>query len=100
MRDQPSAHLTMLSALEERLQPPEIVIIRAEDADSLELWRQTVQRKFRPCRMVLAIPADARLNGLLATRVPRGQAVAYMCTGGECRMPISSLPELAAASAR
>jgi uncharacterized protein YyaL (SSP411 family) len=100
MYDQPSAHLTMLSALEEWLQPPEIVIIRAEDAETLELWRQTVQHEFRPCRMVFAIPADARLNGLLATRVLRGQAVAYMCTGGECRMPISSLPELAAASAR
>jgi uncharacterized protein YyaL (SSP411 family) len=100
MRDQPSAHLTMLSALEEWLKPPEIVIIRAEDAETLELWRQTVQREFRPCRMVFAIPADTRPKGLLATRAPQGQAVAYMCTGGECRMPISSLPELAAASAR
>ncbi len=99
MNDQPYAHLTMLSALEERLQPPEIVIIRADDPDTLALWRQTAQREFRPTRMVCAIPADARLDGLLATRAAQGGAVAYLCTGAACRLPVHTLPELAAALA-
>ncbi|MCG3202697.1 MAG: hypothetical protein NFCOHLIN_02582 [Gammaproteobacteria bacterium] len=100
MRDQPSAHLTMLSALEEWLQPPEIVIIRAEDADTLALWRQTAQQEFHPSRMVYAIPGDARLDGLLAARTSQGRAVAYLCTGVECRLPVHSLAELAAALVR
>jgi uncharacterized protein YyaL (SSP411 family) len=99
-RDQPSAHLTMLSALEEWLQPPEIVIIRADDPDTLALWRQSAQREFRPTRMVYAIPADARLDGLLATRVAQAGAVAYLCTGAQCRLPVHTLPELAAALGR
>ncbi len=100
MRDQPSAHLTMLSALEEWLQPPEIVIIRADDTDTLALWRQGAQQEFRPTRMVYAIPAGARLDGLLATRSAQGRAVAYLCTGGECRLPVHSLAELTAELAR
>ncbi|MCC6714405.1 MAG: thioredoxin domain-containing protein [Gammaproteobacteria bacterium] len=100
MRDQPSAHLTMLSALEEWLQPPEIVIIRADDTDTLALWRRSAQQEFRPTRMVYAIPAGARLDGLLATRSAQGRAVAYLCTGGECRLPVHSLAELVAALAR
>jgi uncharacterized protein YyaL (SSP411 family) len=99
-RDQPSAHLTMLSALEEWLQPPEIVIIRADDPDTLALWRQSAQREFRPTRMVYAIPADACLDGLLATRVAQAGAVAYLCTGAQCRLPVHTLPELAAALGR
>ncbi len=100
MCDQPSAHLTMLSALEEWLQPPEIVIIRADDPDTLALWRQTAQREFRPARMVCAIPADARLDGLLATRAAQGGAVAYLCAGTTCRLPVHTLSELAAALGR
>ncbi len=97
MRDQPSAHLTMLSALEEWLHPPQIVVIRAAAAETLARWRQEAQARYRPATMTLAIPADAPLYGLLAARAPLAHPVAYVCAGTQCRLPVEELHALAAA---
>ncbi|HVH84056.1 MAG TPA: hypothetical protein VM713_07050, partial [Steroidobacteraceae bacterium] len=54
----PVSHVTLVTALEELLQPPEIVILRGEGA-ALEGWRRELARMFVPRRLVLAVPADA-----------------------------------------
>ena len=80
----------MLVGLEEHLDPPEIVVIRGEP-DALGSWRARATAGYAPRRLVIAIPADAtELPALLAERVPRGDAVAYVCEGHVCDAPITA----------
>jgi uncharacterized protein YyaL (SSP411 family) len=91
----PTAHLSMLLELEDRLQPPESVVIRGDDATALEQWRIAAQEQYNPRRMVFAIPSSAEgLSGLLAARMPRAQLTAYVCEGHTCSAPIDTLESL------
>ena len=84
----PHAHTALLVALEEFLDPPEIVVIRAEPGE-LESWRARASAGYAPRRVVMAIPNDASgLPALLAERAPRGSPVAYVCEGHVCDAPI------------
>ena len=90
----PLSHVTLLTALEELLQPPEIVILRGE-AEAIESWRRELARSFVPRRLVLAIAADAAgLPAALADKTARGAAVAYVCRGSTCSAPVESLSAL------
>jgi uncharacterized protein YyaL (SSP411 family) len=90
----PVSHVTLVTALEELLQPPEIVILRGE-ALAIEAWRQELARLFAPRRLVLAIAADAAgLPPALADKTPRGAAVAYICRGSACSAPVESVEAL------
>ena len=85
----PHAHTTLLVALEEFLDPPEIVVIRAAPGE-IETWRARATAAYAPRRLVVAIPDDASdLPALLAERVPRGSPVAYVCEGHTCDAPIT-----------
>ena len=85
----PHAHTALLVALEEYLEPPEIVVLRAGPED-LEPWRERATAAYAPRRVVLAIPDDATgLPALLSERAPRGQPVAYVCEGHVCDAPIT-----------
>jgi len=86
----PHAHTALLVALEEFLEPPEIVVIRAGSGE-LETWRARAGAGYAPRRVVMAIPDDAsELPALLGERAPRGVAVAYVCEGHVCDAPITS----------
>ena len=86
----PHAHTALLVALEEFLEPPEIVVIRAGPG-ALETWRARASAGYAPRRVVMAIPDDAsELPALLGERAPRGAAVAYVCEGHVCDAPITS----------
>jgi len=90
----PHAHTSLLDALEEILNPPQIVILRGEPG-TIEDWRRELAKLYSPRRIVLAIPADAReLPAALSDKEPRGAAVAYLCRGSVCSAPIESLTEL------
>ena len=85
----PHAHTALLVALEEFLEPPEVVVIRAAPGE-LEPWRARASTGYAPRRVVMAIPDDAAdLPALLAERVPRGSPVAYVCEGHVCDAPIT-----------
>ncbi len=91
----PHAHTSLLTALDELLDPPEIVILRGEPAE-IEWWRAELARLYAPRRMVLAVPADAvGLPAALADKTPRGAAVAYVCKGSVCSAPLDSFSALA-----
>jgi uncharacterized protein len=90
----PQSHVSLITALDELLDPPEIVIVRGESA-AIEGWRRELARTFAPRRLVLAIPADAAdLPAALADKAPRGEAVAYLCRGSVCSAPLESLAAL------
>jgi len=94
MSQVPYAHASLLTALEEYLEPPEVVILRGKGAE-LERWQRAAQKSFAPRRLVLAIPNDsAGLPDALAAKAPRGEAVAYVCSGEVCEAPIENLGAL------
>jgi uncharacterized protein YyaL (SSP411 family) len=91
----PHGHVSLLNALEEVLDPPTIVVLRGEHAET-ENWRRQLARVYDPHRLVISIPADARdLPAALADKTPRGAAVAYVCKGSTCSAPIESFGVLA-----
>ncbi|MGB5247765.1 MAG: thioredoxin domain-containing protein [Woeseia sp.] len=92
----PHGHVSLLNALQEYLQHPEIVIIRGDAATSRQ-WRDAAQRIYAPQRLIFAIDSDAVLTGALAERVARaGETVAWRCTGSVCSLPMTSWEALAA----
>ena len=85
----PHAHTALLVALDEFLEPPEVVVIRAAPGE-IEPWRARASAGYAPRRVVMAIPDDATdLPALLAERAPRGSPVAYVCEGHVCDAPIT-----------
>ena len=96
MEEYPHGHVSLITALEEHIDHPEIIIIRGPEAD-IESWRNSATRLYAPRRLVFAIPADAPdLPGALADRKPEGdQAIAYRCIGTHCSMPLTSFEALA-----
>ena len=85
----PHAHTALLVALEEYIDPPEVVVIRAGPG-ALEQWRARATASYAPRRVVIATPDTAAgLPALLAERAPRGSPVAYVCEGHVCDAPIT-----------
>ena len=94
MEKYPQAHTGLLTALEELLNPPEIVVLRG-DRGTVETWRRELARLYSPRRMVLAVPADiSGLPAALAEKTPRDPAAAYVCRGSVCEEPIESFADL------
>ncbi|MDR2877464.1 MAG: thioredoxin domain-containing protein [Chromatiales bacterium] len=89
------AHNAMLDALEEWLEPPQMVILRAQSVPPRE-WLRACHADYAPARLAFAIPGDAHaLPGLLAERKPPQEGtLAYVCTGTTCGLPVKSLDKL------
>ena len=96
MEEYPHGHVSLVTALEEYLSHPEIIIIRGPEPDILN-WRNSATRLYSPSRLVFAIPSDADdLPGALADRKPVDeQTIAYRCEGTHCSLPITSFEALA-----
>jgi uncharacterized protein YyaL (SSP411 family) len=91
MRHAPHAHAAMLDALEEQLNSPQIVVIRAP-MDERERWL-TPTRSYAPRRQVYFIADEVQANELpdaLADKRPQPGGVAYVCNGSVCEAPIES----------
>ena len=96
VEEYPHGHVSLLAALEEHLEHPEIIVIRGAN-DEIGRWRDSAVRVYAPRRLVFAIPADEPgLPGALADRKPvDGETVAYRCVGTHCEMPVNSWVALA-----
>jgi len=92
----PHGHVSLLAALEEYLEHPEIVVIRG-DADEIGRWRDSASKVYAPRRLVFAIDRDdAALPGALADRAAvDAETVAYRCLGTHCEMPVTTWEALA-----
>ena len=90
----PPAHASLLDALEERLQPTEIVILRGP-SEVVRAWHRDLTRLYAPRRLLLAVPDSAQgLPPSLASKPGASGGVAYVCSGSVCEAPIASLPAL------
>jgi uncharacterized protein YyaL (SSP411 family) len=100
----PYAHGSLLTALDEWLDPPETIIVRG-DRD-LPAWLARATGRYAPRRLSLAIPATTTgTPGLLGERLAPAQGtVAYICRGTHCETPATDLRDfgrrLAATEAR
>ena len=98
LEDYPHGHVTLLTALEEYLDHPEIIVIRGEP-NEIAGWRQAAARLYAPRRMLFAIDASAQdLPGALAERrAVDGETLAYRCVGTHCDLPVKGFEAFTAA---
>ncbi len=91
----PEAHAAMLNALDEFLDPVEVVVIRG-NAANVERWRRDLAGAYSPRRMVVAIPADAAgLPAALSSKPAGKRTLAYVCRGPVCSEPVYDIEALA-----
>jgi uncharacterized protein len=91
---QPSASCTFLTAIDEIIVPPQIVILRGYEPD-LSKWRREMQSKF-PQLFVITLSSELiglspSLNRALPTD---GTVNAWVCQGVNCLPEISNIQEL------
>ena len=92
----PQGHMSLLTALDELLNPPETIILRGEAA-TLGTWQSDLAKLYAPRRLVLAIPGETTgLPPALADKPVRSRAAAYVCRGSVCSAPVESFSVLAA----
>ena len=91
MAAQPSAHVSLLVALEEALTPPRVLVLRG-DAVELKTWQRTLAERYRPDTLVIALPTGlADLPAALAKPAPATGVNGWLCQGVSCLPPISDL---------
>jgi uncharacterized protein YyaL (SSP411 family) len=94
MQRAPQAHTSLVNALDEHLDPGEVVVIRGH-ADAARAWSIALATQYAPRRMVFGIAADAAgLPDSIASKQAREGTVAYVCRGPQCSEPITELPRL------
>jgi uncharacterized protein YyaL (SSP411 family) len=91
---QPGGFVSLATALDECLAPPQIVILRGAPKAMAE-WRRALARTYRPDTLVLAIPAGrAGLPPVLDKAAPRAGVNAWVCRGVSCLPAIDDLARL------
>ena len=94
MQRQPSAFVSLLTALEEALTPTRVVILRGP-AEALGEWQRALGRRFRPDTLILALDSTlVDLPPCLDKPVPAtnpSQVNAWLCVGVSCLPPASEL---------
>jgi uncharacterized protein YyaL (SSP411 family) len=91
---QPSGLVSLATALDEYLSPPQTVVLRGE-AGALAKWQRSLAGRYRPDTLVIAIPAGrAGLPPVLDKAAPAGGVNAWVCRGVTCLPPVTDLAEL------
>ncbi|HEY2681915.1 MAG TPA: thioredoxin domain-containing protein [Steroidobacteraceae bacterium] len=94
LKQYPQAHMSMLDALEEYLEPVEVLIIRGAAAQA-QAWSKELSRLYAPRRLIFAIAADEPLPPGLAEKRAENATLAYLCRGSTCSAPMRDLDEVA-----
>jgi uncharacterized protein YyaL (SSP411 family) len=91
---QPSAYVSLATALDEHLVPPQTVVLRGE-AGTMAGWQRALAARYRPDTLVVAIPAgQVGLPPVLDKAAATRGVNAWVCRGVTCLPPISDLAEL------
>jgi uncharacterized protein YyaL (SSP411 family) len=91
---QPSGFVSLATALDEYLSPPQTVVLRGE-AGALVEWQRALAKRFRPDTLVIAIPAGrGGLPPILEKAAPADGVNAWICRGVTCLPPVSNLADL------
>jgi uncharacterized protein YyaL (SSP411 family) len=91
---QPSGFVSLATALDENLSPPQTVVVRGE-AGVLVEWQRALATRYRPDTLVIAIPAgQTGLPPVLDKAAPARGVNAWICRGVTCLPPINDLTDL------
>ena len=91
---QPIGFVSLATALDEYLAPPQVVILRGGDG-ALADWQRLLAGQYRPDAMVVAIPAGVTgLPPVLDKAAPPRGVNAWVCRGVTCLPVIGELSEL------
>ncbi|MBA2653503.1 MAG: thioredoxin domain-containing protein [Gammaproteobacteria bacterium] len=90
----PDYYCSFLDALVFYFNPPQIIIIRA-DEKSMSSWKNVVINNYHPNRLCFIIPENQALPQLLDIKKMIAGGVAYFCKGPECLAPILTPQDLA-----
>ena len=91
---QPSAFVSLVTALDEHLVPPQLVILRGENG-ALAEWQRALAARYLPSTLAIAIPSDrAGLPPAVDKAVPEGGVSAWVCRSVTCLPAIAELAEL------
>ncbi len=89
---QPVASAQLLLAAGEAQTPPDVVVLRGDDAP---LWRDALLKLCLPHAVVLAVPSDASLPAALNKPLPAaGATQAWVCHGAACQAPVNDFAAL------
>ena len=98
VEQQPAGHCAALTALEETVHPPELVILRGPE-DALSEWLAIARAGYRPTRSVYGIGYDAtRFPSYLPRLVSadnRARVSAFFCSGLRCSPPMTDIDAFA-----
>lgn len=94
----PAGHCTLLSALEETVHLPQLVILRGPEAD-MKAWQKSLIEGYTPWRHTFAIPYAGSVTipqhlPKLVSAEQQAKVTAYVCSGLECSLPITSIEDL------
>ncbi|HKJ76951.1 MAG TPA: thioredoxin domain-containing protein [Gammaproteobacteria bacterium] len=93
LAEEPHIAAAMVIALEDKLEPPEVVVLRGDAAEARR-WRAQLERDYVPRRLVFVVPAEAAGPPGGPASVASG-VTAQVCTGQRCLGPVTEEPELA-----
>jgi uncharacterized protein len=95
LEQQPSACVSLATALEEYLAPPQTVVLRG-GREGVAQWGRALARRYRPATLVIGIAEGAAgLPPVLDKAAPAGPGVnAWVCQGVSCLPAIGELAEL------
>jgi len=96
MERQASGFVSLATALDENLAPPQTVILRG-DAGKIAEWQRTLARSYRPDTLVVGLPRDVKsLPATLDKPAPSDAAGvnAWVCRGVSCLPAINDLAGL------
>ncbi len=89
----PSAHGSLVMAMEEYLYPPRIIIIRGDPKSARE-WTRPLLDQYLPGTMIMTIPSnEGNLPGILNNLKYAQETTAYICQGVSCSPPITDHEE-------
>ena len=92
---QPSACVSLCTALDEYLTPPRTVVLRGM-APALQAWQRQLDRRYRPDLLILTIPNEYNgLRGPLDKPPAPAGSIAWVCRGVSCLPAITDAEELA-----
>jgi uncharacterized protein YyaL (SSP411 family) len=94
----PAAHCSFLHALEDTVYAPELIILRGPTND-MHTWLAQISQGYTPWRRTYAIPYEN--TPVLPDYLPRlvsaeaqNRVTAYVCSGLQCSLPITTVDDL------
>jgi len=95
MEHQPSGFVSLGTALEEFVSPPQLVVLRGNPR-TMARWQRSLAGAFRPDTMIVGVPSGARdLPAVLDKPAADEDAVnAWVCRGVSCLPAVTRLAEI------